>query len=391
MSAEDAILGLVPKITAAQLRAVLLEINQVTSLRNTGTAASDGAYNASKLNDLIASGVSSINIPADTFPCGRLLVEGRTVEISSARGMGGSGSRRARLLATAGMTDHFIRVEGANSGLRLTGMDIHGNRDAQSSAFDLIYAGALDVASRSSIVIDNSAIRYSRGNLVTLGARRHSWIIKNHSFFLVADGYGVKSVGCEDIYFENSEAGETGKTAIHIDGTPEALVGNIRLSNFDVYRGGMLDPGGAVALGDYDNIHIGQYATTTKLMFGELLGAYRHGISYARGTSSDDYAAHFQHGIRFTSNSRRSNGTYSDVYTEVGALSAVGNTHSPFGMNPGSQVKNLYETAASVPAGKKVVVVAPQWAAPRDGYAGSFSAGGAFTNDLGKISLTPTP
>lgn len=393
MTILDSINALAPKVTLAQLKSVLQQLLLVTELKSTGSAASDAAYNADLLNDLIASGVPNIAILGGvSYPCNEIVIDGKRTNIFSA-GLTSpvmtSTNTKARLIANTNLSDHFITITGENSGLTLSGMDIHGNRDNQTLDLDIIHADAVSTPLRGSIVIDNTNIRFASGDLLNIGAYRHSWVVKNHSALLGGDRYGLKSAGCEDVFFENSECGETGKTAVYIDGAVTNYVSNIRLSNFDIYRGGMADPGEVTpntTVGDYDNIHIGQYVFNSKLMFGESLGAYRNGISYARGADSDDYSTHYLIGTRFTSNSRKQTDTYADVYTEVGSLSAIGNIHSRYRDEPGSRVKYLYQVSGDVLANELVKVVGAQYAAPGTGYSGSYSTAVANDTDIVVVS-----
>lgn len=390
---KDSIDALAPKVTLAQLKAVLNDLLQVTELKSTGSTGTDASYNADLLNDLIASGVANIAIPGGVvYPCNELLIDGKRVTILSAgltSPVRTSSNTKPRLLANSNLSDHFITLTGEDSYLTLSGLDVHGNRDNQTLDLDAIHADAVTTPLRGSLVIDNTNVRFASGTAVNIGSYRHSWVVKNHSALLAADGYGLKSEGCEDVFFENSECGETGKTAVHIDGATTNNVSNIRLSNFDIYRGGLADPGEVTpntSIGDYDNIHIGQYVFSSKLMFGESLGAYRHGISYARGANSDDYSTHYLIGTRFTSNSRADTDTYADVYTEVGSLSAIGNIHSRFRDEPGSRVKYLYQVSDDVLPGELVKVVGAQYAAPASGYSGSYST--AVTNDTDLVVVS---
>jgi hypothetical protein len=354
-----------------------------------GTEAELASANAAIVQKAIDAGFSLLEVPAGLYPMGPLTVgANKSVVFDTVDGVSGTLSRRARFYAPAGQTADMISVTGAGSRLRVKFFELNGNRTNNGSAtFAAIKAVALSASERGTIVLDNASIRDVPGNGLDIGNYRDSWEIKNHSIILNCGGFGVYSVGSEDIYFENSECGECDKTCVYIDGdsATSRLVSNIRLSNFDIYRGGLGDPGEAVAnttVGQYDNIHIGGWVGQSKLMFGESLGAYRHGISFGRSSASDLYAAHFVVGVRFTANSRQTTNRYSDIYARVGRISVIAPIFTPFETVP-SQAKNLVEVTGELAAADYVMVSQPQWRAPGAGYAGSY--GTARVSDNSKV------
>lgn len=358
-------------------------------LRSTGSAASDATYNAALIQERLDSGGAHI-FPADEteFYCDPLEITDKAVEFVALPLSSGSISLRPVLQLPPNATDHLITMSGDTAArLTMRGMDIRGNRDNQT--LDLCGIKVLAAASetREAVRLYDTYVRFFSDDGVNIGANRHNWGIYEGSFVGQCDGYGIKSLQCEDIYLLDSKINETGKTGFWCDGASGQAVGNIRLNNVDISRTGMLAPseGGSpntTGRGDYSGVFLGGYVTDSKMEFLDVLGCYRHGIEIGTSGLSSTRVAHIIENVRFNSNSRSANGIYSDFYTRGGEATLVGCRHVPYETAPPSLPKYLVELASDYGADNRINVIGSQWSAPipSPAFAGSYITGRASDN-----------
>jgi hypothetical protein len=359
-----------------------------------GASISAGEYNHDALQDAINSGLSDVLIGCDTWAIkGGLVIDGKAVRLGVFPGMGGSPTRRVRLQQLAGSTSHLIHMSGhPDSRFISDRLDLYG-----ANPTDFLTGSGVNVSgfvadgcasvTRGSVQMYDTIIRGFLGSGALIGPHRASLVLENASF-LQCGGYAFQSLGNEDIKIRgHSEFGECGLTALYIDGDQPTTtsVGNIRLHGTDVYRGGMKFDGNPANLKDACNYYFGTLVTSVKLIEGENLGSYGHGVFFDGYGATEQYADHSIVALRSTANSRYASGAYSDIFTKMGGghINLIAPIFSRFVNAPPSLPKYLVEIDASAGPTHSVAVISPGWKAPSTGYAGSYVTG--RTNELGRV------